>query len=156
MATRERELEALHTNTNALLSELRDLPEAKLTEVWLGSWSARELLVHLGAWCNMMGQAYERMARGERPSPEGVDLSDNDGMNARYVEEAHGKSIAQVRKDLETGMARFEAAAKALPEDRFAEGKTAMRIMQTIAGHPLEHIEEVRAWRHGAPAPGRD
>lgn len=152
MATRESELEALHTNTNALLAELRDLPEEKLTEVWLGSWSARELLVHLAAWCDMMGLAYERMARGERPAPEGVDLSDTDAMNARYVEEAHGKSLAQVRKDLETGMARFEAAAKALPEDRFAEGKTAMRIMQTIAGHPLEHIDEVRAWRSGAVA----
>jgi hypothetical protein len=152
MATRESELEALHTNTNALLAELRDVPEEKLTEVWLGDWSARELLVHLGAWCDQMGLAFERMARGERPAPEGVDLSDADAMNARFVEQAHGKSLAQVRKDLETGMARFEAAAKALPEDRFAEGKTALRILQTIANHPLEHIDEVREWRRGAVA----
>jgi hypothetical protein len=152
MATRESKLDDLHSNTNALLSELRDLPDAKLTEVWLGTWSTRELLVHLAGWCDMMGQAYERMARGERPSPEGVDLSDADGMNAHFVEAAHGKSLAQVRKDLETGMGRFEAAAKALPEDRFAEGKTAMRILDTISGHPREHIEEVRAWRSGTPA----
>jgi hypothetical protein len=154
LATRDSVLEELHANHDALLRELQDVPEAKLTEPFLGSWSARELMVHFAGWYDMMGLAMERMARGERPAPEGVNLGDADAMNAQYVEQARGKSVAAVRKDLETGKARFEAGVKALPADRFEEGKTAMRILQTLAGHPHEHLGEIRAWKAGSPAPG--
>ena len=147
MATRDSVLRELETNNTNLLQELQGMPEEKLKEPFLGTWSAREILVHLGSWYDMMGQAMERMGRGERPGPEGVDLSDSDGMNAKYVDAARGKSVAEVRKDLETGLARFESGVKALPEDRFAEGKTAMRILETMAGHPLEHIEDIRHWK---------
>lgn len=147
MATREEVLDRLHRNQETLLRELQDVPEAAMTEPFAGTWSSREILVHLGAWYDMMGLAMERMARGERPAPEGVDLGDADAMNARYVEQAQGKSVAAVRKDVETGLARFEAGVKALPEDRFAEGKTAMRILETMAGHPDEHLEDIRAWK---------
>jgi hypothetical protein len=147
MATREEVLDELHRNNDTLLRELQDVPEEGLTEPFAGTWSAREILVHLGAWYDMMGLAMERMGRGERPAPEGVDLGDSDAMNARYVAEAQGKSVAAVRKDLETGLARFDAGVTALPEDRFAEGKTAMRILQTMAGHPDEHLGDIRTWK---------
>ncbi|MHB8577382.1 MAG: DinB family protein [Dehalococcoidia bacterium] len=149
MATRESVLADLQTHHNELLAELQDVPEAKLTEVFLGTWSAREILAHFAGWYDMMGSGLERMGRGERPAPEGVDLSDSDAMNAKYVEQARGKSVAAVRKDLETGLHRLETAAKALPEDRFAEGKTGLRILQTLAGHPSEHLDEIRAWKRG-------
>lgn len=149
MATRESALQALHTNHIALLAELRDLSDDKMNEVWLGTWSARDMLAHLAGWQEMMAIAYERMARGERPAPEGVNLSDVDGMNAQYVAESKDKSVAAVRKDFETTLAHFAAAVQAMPADRFVEGKTAMNILNTIAGHPTEHIEEVRAWKGG-------
>src|SRR5947209_474543 len=147
MATRESVLAELQRNNDELLRELSDVPEQKLNETFLGSWSARDLLVHFAGWYEVMGTALERMGRGERPAPEGVDLADSDGMNAKYVEAARGKSLAEVRKDLETGLHHFESAARALPEDRFAEGKTALRILQTIADHPHEHLDEIRAWK---------
>ena len=64
---------------------MRGLNDEQLTRPIAGTWSAREILVHMGAWYDMIGQALERMGRGERPAPEGVNLSDTDGMNARYV-----------------------------------------------------------------------
>jgi hypothetical protein len=149
MATRESVLRSLRENHDALLRELQDVPEEKMTETFLGTWSAREILVHIGSWYDTMADALTRMGRGERPGAEGVDLSDSDGMNAKFVAAAAGKSVAAVRKDLEAGLATFEAAAVALPEDRFVEGKTAMRILEGMAGHPTEHIDEVRAWKRG-------
>lgn len=150
MPSREAVLEELRRNNEALLHELQNLPDERLTEPFAGTWSAREILVHIGAWYEMMGVAMERMARGERPAPDGVDLGDADAMNARYVEQAQGKSVAAVRKDVETGLARFTAGVEALPEDRFAEGKTAMRILQTMAGHPDEHLGDIRAWKRSS------
>jgi hypothetical protein len=76
-----------------------------------------------------------------------VNLTDADAMNARYVEQARGRSVADVRKDLETGLARLQAAVRALPEDRFEEGKTAVGILRTMIGHPDEHLPEIRAWK---------
>ena len=149
MATRDSGLADLQTNHVALLGELRDLSDAQMNEVWLGSWSARDMLAHLAGWQEMMAVAYERMARGERPAPEGVNLGDVEGMNAQYVAQAKDKSVAAVRKDFETTLAHFESAVKAMPADRFVEGKTAMNILNTIAGHPTEHLDEVRAWKSG-------
>jgi hypothetical protein len=147
MAEPEATIAKLEQNNGALLAELTGLSDEKLTEPFAGTWSAREILVHIGSWYEMMATAYERMGRGERPAPEGVPLNDSDAMNARYVEAAKGKSLAEIRKDLETGLAHFEAAARALPADRFEEGKTALRILNTMAEHPLEHISDIRAWK---------
>jgi hypothetical protein len=147
MPSREALIADLERTNTALLQTLADVPDDKLAETFSGTWSAREILAHFAGWYDMMGQALERMARGERPSPEGVNLADTETMNARYVEEAGGKSVAQVRKDLEVGLARLEAAVRSLPEDRFAEGKTAARILQTMIGHPEEHLPEIRAWK---------
>jgi len=147
MEPRETALRDLNANNGALLSELRDVDDERLTEVFLGTWSAREILAHLGAWYDMMGQSLERMGRGERPSPEGTDLNDTEGMNARFVAQAQGQTVAAVRKQLEIGLARLEAAARVLPDDRFQAGKTALRILQAMAEHPIEHIDEVRAWK---------
>jgi hypothetical protein len=39
-------------------------------------------------------------------------------------------------------------AAAAVPDDRFAEGKTAYRIVdQNSAHHYREHADQIRAWR---------
>jgi len=153
MGAREETIAELEANTQALLREIDGLPEEKLTEVFLGVWSVREILAHLAGWNDVIAQGLERMARGEPMSPPGVDLSDVDGMNARFADAAHGASVAAVRKNLEAAVARLIAAAKALPEERFAEGKTALRVLRTMAEHPQEHIPQIQAWkRSGAPA----
>lgn len=149
MGERETAIQELHSNTEKLLAEINAMPEAKLTETFLGTWSVREILVHIAGWDNILGEAMERMGRGERPAPEGVNLGDTDGMNASFVEQAKGKSVPAIRKDLETGMARLEAGAKALPEDRFEGDKTAMRLLRGMAGHPAEHIDQIRTFKAG-------
>ncbi len=149
MATRDSMLGQLHDDSEVLLRELQDVPDEKMTETFLGTWSAREVLVHIGSWYGTMAEAMARMGRGERPGSEGVDLADVDGMNARFVEAANLKTVAAIRKDFESNMATLDAAARALPEERFAEGKTAMRMLEAMAGHPNEHIDEIRAWKRG-------
>jgi hypothetical protein len=150
MATRESGLRELDDNNAALLRELTDVSDEKMTQVFLGTWSAREVLVHLAGWYDAMAEGLERIGRGERPTPEGVSYSDVDAVNAQFVEANRGLSVPEVRKNLEVTLARFQTAARALPEDRFAEGKTAMRILTTMAEHPTEHIEEIREWRRSA------
>jgi hypothetical protein len=153
MGAREETIAALEANTQALLHELDGLPEEKLTQVFLGVWSVREILAHIVGWNDIIAQGLERMARGEPMSPPGVDLSDVDGMNARFAEAVRALDVAAVRRNLDAAVARLIAAARALPEDRFAEGKTALRVLRTMAEHPQEHIPQIQEWkRSAAPA----
>lgn len=147
MDARREAIQGLHTNTELLLREINAMSDEQLATPFLGTWSAREILVHIAGWDDIIGEAMERMGRGEPPAPAGVNLGDVDGMNARFVEQAQGKGVPAIRKDLETGMARVAAAADALPEDRFAEGKTPLRLLRAMTEHPTEHIDGLREFR---------
>src|SRR5579875_3487655 len=129
MGARNEAIDDLEKGTAQLLQTINDLREEKLTEDWDGSWSIREILVHIAGWDEAIAGSFERMARGEPPGAPDLNLSDTDGTNAIFVERAQGKSLAAVRKDLETAQAHLIAAAKGLPEDRFVEGKTALRLL---------------------------
>lgn len=95
-----------------------------------------------------MSKALERVARGERPVPEGVDYTDADSWNAKFAEGASGKSGREALEDLQASKEAFVAVALKVPEDRFAEGRAAARIMETTGfGHYEEHLPQIREWR---------
>src|SRR6266446_1298884 len=56
----------------ALQETLTGLNEAQMTEVWLGTWSVKDIVAHISGWHREMGPALERLARGEKPVPVGV------------------------------------------------------------------------------------
>jgi uncharacterized damage-inducible protein DinB len=149
MTARDDAIKDLEKGTEQLLRQIGDLSDEKITEVWDGTWSIREILVHIAGWDEAIAGSFERMARGEPPGDPNLNLSDTDGANAVFVERAQGKSIAAVRKDLEVAQAHLIAAAKALPDDRFAEGKTALRLLSGMANHPAEHIGDIIEWKTG-------
>lgn len=149
MTARDEAIGDLEKGAAQLLGEINDLSDEKLTEVWDGTWSIREILVHIAGWDEAIAGSFERMARGEPPGDPNLNLSDTDGTNAIFVERAQGKTVPAVRKDLEVAQAHLITAAKALPDDRFVEGKTALRLLRGMANHPAEHIEDIAAWKRG-------
>ena len=70
--TKEDLLQTLDTEFASLLSTLEGLGEEAATRVWYGDWSVRDILSHVSGWHREMAQAFERIARGERPVPEDV------------------------------------------------------------------------------------
>jgi len=62
------------------------LDEARMRQVWLGTWSVRDIVAHISGWHREMGPALERLARGERPIAEGVSYEDVDAWNGRFAE----------------------------------------------------------------------
>ena len=65
---------------------LAGLDEARMRQIWLGTWSARDIVAHISGWHREMGPALERLARGERPIAEGVSYDDVDAWNGRFAE----------------------------------------------------------------------
>ncbi|HXH21244.1 MAG TPA: maleylpyruvate isomerase N-terminal domain-containing protein, partial [Dehalococcoidia bacterium] len=103
---------------------------------------------HVAGWHREMAGALERMGRGERPTPEGVDYSDADSWNAKFSSAAANTSPAAMLQELEASFQTFRSAAAALGEDRFEQGRTVDRIVHTTGvNHYLEHGEQIREWR---------
>ncbi|HEY7801427.1 MAG TPA: maleylpyruvate isomerase N-terminal domain-containing protein [Dehalococcoidia bacterium] len=136
-----------------LLASFDKLDERAMTTTFYGSWSIKDILAHITGWHQAMTGAMERMARGERPTPEGVDYSDADKWNAKFAGAMAPQSAPTVVAVLRQSFANYLRAAKALPEDRFGEGKTANRLIETSGyGHYREHIPAIRDFASKAAA----
>jgi hypothetical protein len=146
--TKEELLNAAAREYKALHETLQGLNEAHMTEVWLGTWSVRDIVAHIAGWHQEMGPALERLSRGERPIREGVSYDDVDGWNERFVAARRGTPVADVLLELDRTHESFMKAAAAVPGERFQPGKTAWKIVDgNSAHHYREHGEQIQAWR---------
>jgi hypothetical protein len=133
----------------ALHESMQGLNEAQMTEVWLGTWCVRDIVAHISGWHRELGPALERLARGEHPNPEGKNYqAEVDAWNEKFVAPKRDTPVADVLVELDESHKYFMDVAAQVPDDWFAEGKTAWKIVAPIAAdHYREHGEQIRAWR---------
>src|SRR5687767_5580264 len=115
------------------------LDEARMRQVWLGTWSAPDIVAHIAGWHREVRPALERIARSERPVREGVSYEDVDAWNGRFADAKKGASTADIRAELDASHAAFMRAAAAVPEQRYVPGKTAHKIVDLNSRH---HYQE--------------
>jgi len=138
-------LKEVQTAFTELLGAVDGLDERAMSQVFYGAWSLKDILAHISGWQQTMTGAMERMARGERPTPEGVDYSDADAWNARFAAAMAPQNASTVVADLRQSFANYERAAQAIPDDRFGEGKTVNRLLEGSGyGHYREHLPEIK------------
>ena len=128
---------------------IQGLNETHMTEVWLGTWSVRDIVAHMSGWHRELGPALERIARGERPIPEGKNYeTEVDAWNEKFAAAKRNMPVADVLLELDASHESFMHAAAQVPEERFGEGKTAWKIVDlNSVSHYKEHGEQIRAWR---------
>jgi hypothetical protein len=137
-----------------VLKAISKLDDTAMTTRFYGDWSVKDILAHLAGWHHAMTGAMERMARGERPTPEGVDYSDSDAWNAKFTAAMKPQNPSTVVADLRQSFANYLRAASALPADRFGEGKTANRLIEASSvGHYREHLPAIKEFASKAAAP---
>jgi len=154
MSTREQLVDRLDAAYADFRSTLEGLDEVQFETKWLdGQWGVREIVAHLAGWLGQLGGGLERMSRGERPAPAGVDWNDVQHWNDIFAHHAMGKQRAEVLRELEHALDAFKEAAAKLPDERFGEGKTANRMFDAGGiAHFKEHAAMIRAWRDGRAA----
>ena len=138
------EFEANHDEFREAVDGLSDQAAA---EVWCGKWGVREITAHVAGWESTMAQVLQRLARGERPSADAIDITDTDGSNETFAEQAAGKSFGEALRELEQARGAFADAIRAMPLDRLTKGRTGRRIIETMTNHPADHTAEIVAWR---------
>jgi hypothetical protein len=132
--------------------ELREaisgLDEPAMKKVWLGSWGAREIVIHVSGWHREMIPAFGRLGRNLTPYPDGVSYDDFDAWNARFVEAKQNAKLPDVLSELEASHRDFVAAARVLPEEHFTAGSPARELFEGAgAPHYREHAGQIRQWR---------
>lgn len=138
-------LSELQTAFDELVAALQGLDERAMGKVFYGEWSIKDILAHLAGWHHQMTGAMERMARGEKPTPEGVDYSDSDAWNARFAGAMRVQNASTVVADLRQSFATYKRAAAAIPDDRYGEGKTINRMLEGSGyGHYREHLPAIK------------
>ena len=143
----------LLSEAEAAYTELREavdgVPDARMTETWLGSWGAREILIHISGWHREMIPALQRIGRGQSPYPEGVSYDDFDAWNARFVDAKRDVKVADVRAELASSHHDFVAAvAAALTDEHLASGAPARELFNGVGpAHYREHAGQIREWR---------
>ncbi len=148
MSNKEATLQQLDEEYQKLLQAIEGLEEEALSRVWFGDWSTKQVIGHILGWEREMTGALQRLARGERPTVEGVDYSNVDEWNAKF---AHATDAIEPRSVL--AMWRqvhmtYVRAARAVPDDRYGESKTVNRLLEASSiGHYQEHAGPIREWR---------
>jgi hypothetical protein len=132
--------------------ELREavsgLDETMMKKVWLGTWGAREIVIHISGWHRELIPAFGRLGRNETSYPEGVSYDDFDAWNARFVEAKRDAKMPDILSELEASHRDFVAAASALSDEHFAAGSPAREMFEGAgAPHYREHAGQIREWR---------
>ena len=149
MTRKEELISQLDAAYERFVEAVAGLDERAFEEKWLdGRWGAREIAAHHTGWLGQLAGGIERMARGEKPTEEGVDWSDPQPWNDTFAERAKGKRKEQVLNELANALESFKEAAGKLPEERFEEGRTVDKMFDAAGiSHFRESAEMVREWR---------
>ena len=132
----------------ALLAAVQGLDEQAMSARFYGDWNVKDILSHISGWHHLGAGWMERMARGEKPTPEGADYSDPDVWNARFASAMRAQSAETVVADLRQSFATYVRAAKAIPDERYGEGKTINKLLESNGyGHYAEHLPAISEYR---------
>ena len=147
-ASKDELLLAAAREYKAFHEAVHGLNEEQMAEVWLGTWSVKEIVAHMSGWHRELLPVLERIARGERPVPKGVSYDDVDGWNARFAAPAKDTEITDLLLELDRSHEDFMLAADRIPTERFQPGKTAYRTVDGVTAHHYrEHADQILAWR---------
>jgi hypothetical protein len=147
MGAKQDLLQRAEQEYDGLKAATKGLDDAAMRQVWLGTWGVREIVAHITGWHREIIPAIERLGRGEAAHADGA-YDDFDAWNARFVAARQGLTSAALLDELDRSHRDLIRAASHLPDEAFADGKTAGGLVDGVAGgHYQEHAAQIRQWR---------
>jgi uncharacterized damage-inducible protein DinB len=133
-----------------------DTPEDLRAERWYGTWSVRELMLHLATWDEMDAQYLEAIAAGDDdPARRWSGPEETDSLNAELIEEHATKTFEAVvayATESCTRLTRAIESLRPLPPERFWERGSPLRgRAMHSATHRTHHLLPILEW-HAARA----
>ena len=126
---------------------IKGLDDAQMGQVWLGTWGVRDILAHMTGWHREMIPALERLAGTKWRIQTAPTMTKTAGTLASWRPARNCTGRPPARAWITPGSPVVRAASR-LPDEHFAEGKTAPGLFDGVAGgHYREHAEQIRQWR---------
>jgi hypothetical protein len=141
-------LKQIEDGYNDIQEAIKGLDRDKLEVAFYDQWSIKEIVAHMLGWEREMTEALHRIARGEKPTPDGLDYSNSDDWNAKFAARFRGQLPTTVVAEWGQVHGGFIKAMAAVPDDRFGENKTVNKIAEATGfGHYQEHAPPIKEWR---------
>jgi hypothetical protein len=136
------------------------LPRSMQTEVFLGTWSASELLAHLAGWDHTNMDAAQEVMAGRVPSffahHDRNWASYNEALVARFRRNDFGRLVRDVERSHRELIRCLEAIPAAeIDRDRGLRSRgwkvTIGRLLRAERQDEIEHLEQLRAFASQGP-----
>lgn len=149
-------VDILHYGQQHVLDALQDFDDWETPGV-TSRWTAHEWLAHLASYERFMEEALsEVLGRGSGPTLDAM-RADSKGFNDAQIAARHGRSVDEIRRELEEAHARVEALAKELGPERLSAPGTIPwygpsyslddLIVYANYAHKREHAAQLRAFK---------
>ncbi len=147
MSKKDDMLDRLDDSYTRFRDAFAELPDTHMTEPAFEGWNLCDVVAHLAGWNRVASSTLERIARGERLSPSGVDYSDTKSWNEHFISERRGEPPEAVIDDLDKSFSTFRASVDAMPEDWFEARRIHVGLLLIETDHYLEHATQITRWR---------
>ena len=146
---RENLFERLESRWRELHNAFRGLSrEALLESGVVGSWSIRDVLVHVASWDEEALKALPIIVDGGRVPRYSDVYGGIDAFNALTQGRKASLTLEEAMQEFEEAHRRLLAYLEGVPDAAFAaEGRFLRRLRQDTYGHYREHAEQIREWR---------
>jgi len=145
-------LAQLDADRQRLLQAIEGLSDEEMTAApAVGEWSVRDILGHIAAWEWEAVKAVEQVLSGQRPDL--LDIKNVNAWNAVQVKAWRGRTLDEVRAELQHSRQALLTAIGALDERQLEAvgafpqlGNTSLRRLLDWH-HDREHAADLEAWR---------
>ena len=151
-------ISALTQARRKILKVAHTLPSDKRGEVFLGVWSARELLAHLVGWDYANIEATKSILSGELPEFYSHHDRDWATYNALLVERHKTEDYAELLHSVETSHRALVDLLGTVPADEFEKDRgvrykrykvTIARLLQAEAEDEEKHYSQIKEFAEG-------
>ncbi len=147
MSDKSQAISALEVAYGELQRAADGIPDGRMTDVWFGEWSAKDLLAHMASWDEVLHEDLHRIGRGHIPTFAAFREAEVNDWNAFLVKPRKLFLLAQVRFESQHWHEQAVASFAALPEALFAPGNMVAALAAIDTGHYLDHARVIREWR---------
>ena len=132
-----------------ILDAVCSLMPAQQDQVFLGEWSAKDLLAHLVGWDHTNRGAVGEILAGRKPGFWAHHDRDWKSYNARLVAEYRRDDFAELIESVESSHRALIEYLEAIPADEYLKRKPIGTLLRAEASDEEEHHQQLEAFRSG-------
>jgi len=158
--TKDSILAKINADEAAWRALVADVPSARMREPGpMGDWSFRDLVSHLLSWRNRTISRLQAARDGapRPPAPWPAGISDDDPINAWFLDQDAGRSSDELLSAYAASFDRLAAAVADLTPEHFLDESSdspgyfrwrdaAGELESDFSGHLQDHVDDVRKW----------